>query len=114
MATTRSNIHDDGLASNCTNPANLEVTITTLNERLAQMQKSVENLIAQNAALQAARNPKGPLRNQELPLRNLEQFHTPTIVPPIVNPVNKEENSHMYWSSTKRMRKSERPRRRIW
>jgi len=66
------NIHDDILAPNL---ANLEATIASPNERLAQMQKNAEDLTVQNAVLQATRNP-------EVHARHPEQSHTPIIVPP--------------------------------
>jgi hypothetical protein len=91
MVTTRSNIHDDGLAPN---PANPEATIANLNERLAHMQKNVEDLTAHNAILQATCIPEVHVPNLEMHIHNPEQSHKPAIVPPIVNPEKREEYSH--------------------
>jgi hypothetical protein len=55
----------------------------------------MDKLTAQNATLQAARNPEGSLHNASSPLHNIEHSRTPTVVPPIVNLENKEENSHI-------------------
>jgi hypothetical protein len=73
FATTRNtgyNTHDDRKSSN------LEVRI------VAQMQKSVEDLTAQNFALQVARILDVHVPNLEVPLRNPEYSHTPMIVFP--------------------------------
>jgi len=80
--------HEDGQSSNP------EITIAVLTERIAQIQEKVNDLTMQNAALQAACNPMGPLRNSETPLCNIKQSYTPTIVPPLANPENREESSH--------------------
>jgi len=74
MVTTWSNVHDGGQTSNP------EATIALLNEYLARMEKNVEDLTTQNAALQA---------------RISEQSHTPTIVPPNMIPESREEHNNL-------------------
>jgi hypothetical protein len=54
----------------------------------------MEDLTAQNAVLQAACIPDVHVPNPKVHLRNPEQSHTAMIVPPIVNPKNREDDSH--------------------